>query len=174
MDLMAQPNFLTDWDLGLLAAGTHYRSFESLGAHSAYTGESAGTRFAVWAPNADAVSVIGDFQRLGPPAATRWSTGARPACGRDSFPESAMESCISTASLRSATLTRRRRQTRTLSPAKRRHAQPPRFATWKPPNGRMRSGWPSVRRGTDTTLRLPSMRCIWVRGCASLRKEAAG
>ena len=61
MDLMAQPKFLTDWDLGLLAAGTHYRSFESLGAHSAYTGESAGTRFAVWAPNADAVSVIGDF-----------------------------------------------------------------------------------------------------------------
>ena len=61
MDPRLQPKFLTDWDLGLLAGGSHYRSFESLGAHLAHTGEAAGTRFAVWAPNADAVSVIGDF-----------------------------------------------------------------------------------------------------------------
>ncbi|MCY4534066.1 MAG: 1,4-alpha-glucan branching protein GlgB, partial [Bryobacterales bacterium] len=61
MDRRLQPKFLTDWDLGLLAGGSHYRSFESLGAHLAHTGEAAGTRFAVWAPNADAVSVIGDF-----------------------------------------------------------------------------------------------------------------
>ena len=61
MDRRLQPKFLTDWDLGLLAGGGHYRSFESLGAHLAHTGEAAGTRFAVWAPNADAVSVIGDF-----------------------------------------------------------------------------------------------------------------
>ena len=61
MDRRLQPKFLTDWDLGLLAGGSHYRSFESLGAHLAHTGGAAGTRFAVWAPNADAVSVIGDF-----------------------------------------------------------------------------------------------------------------
>ena len=61
MDRRLQPRFLTDWDLGLLAGGSHYRSFESLGAHLAHSGEAAGTRFAVWAPNADAVSVIGDF-----------------------------------------------------------------------------------------------------------------
>jgi len=61
MDRRLQPKFLTDWDLGLLAGGSHYRSFESLGAHLAHTGEAAGTRFTVWAPNADAVSVIGDF-----------------------------------------------------------------------------------------------------------------
>ncbi|MCY4187612.1 MAG: 1,4-alpha-glucan branching protein GlgB [Bryobacterales bacterium] len=61
MDRRAHPRFLTDWDLGLLASGCHYRSFESLGAHLAHTGAAVGTRFAVWAPNADSVSVIGDF-----------------------------------------------------------------------------------------------------------------
>ena len=55
------PVFLTDWDLGLLSSGDHDRSYESLGAHPAeFRGES-GTRFAVWAPNADYVSVVGDF-----------------------------------------------------------------------------------------------------------------
>jgi 1,4-alpha-glucan branching enzyme len=52
---------LTDYDLHLLAEGTHYRSFEKLGAHPIQVGTTAGVHFAVWAPNADRVSVIGDF-----------------------------------------------------------------------------------------------------------------
>jgi 1,4-alpha-glucan branching enzyme len=52
---------LSDFDLHLLGEGTHYRAFEKLGAHRVSIGRTAGVHFAVWAPNADRVSVIGDF-----------------------------------------------------------------------------------------------------------------
>ena len=52
---------LTDFDLHLLGEGTHHRAFEKLGAHRINVGTTTGVHFAVWAPNADRVSVIGDF-----------------------------------------------------------------------------------------------------------------
>jgi 1,4-alpha-glucan branching enzyme len=52
---------LTDFDLHLLAEGTHHRAFEKLGAHRITWGGTIGVHFAVWAPNADRVSVVGDF-----------------------------------------------------------------------------------------------------------------
>jgi 1,4-alpha-glucan branching enzyme len=52
---------LTDFDLHLLSEGTHYRAFEKLGAHRIAQGTTTGVHFAVWAPNAARVSVIGDF-----------------------------------------------------------------------------------------------------------------
>src|SRR4029079_19351992 len=52
---------LTDFDLHLLGEGTHHRAFEKLGAHRIRVGTTTGVHFAVWAPNADRVSVIGDF-----------------------------------------------------------------------------------------------------------------
>ena len=61
MQELTDPVFLSDWDLGQFAGGVHYRSYESLGAHDAEFHGQTGTRFAVWAPNADYVSVIGDF-----------------------------------------------------------------------------------------------------------------
>ena len=57
---------LTDYDLYLLAQGTHYRSYEKLGAHLVDVDGQRGTRFAVWAPNAEAVSVVGDFNGWDP------------------------------------------------------------------------------------------------------------
>jgi 1,4-alpha-glucan branching enzyme len=53
--------FITDYDLHLLGEGRHYRSYEKLGAHLSEQGGVAGTHFAVWAPNAERVSLIGDF-----------------------------------------------------------------------------------------------------------------
>ncbi|MBV8234448.1 MAG: 1,4-alpha-glucan branching protein GlgB, partial [Acidimicrobiia bacterium] len=53
--------FLTDYDLYLLGQGKHYRLYEKLGAHVGERDGTAGTHFAVWAPNAEQVSVIGDF-----------------------------------------------------------------------------------------------------------------
>jgi 1,4-alpha-glucan branching enzyme len=50
-------SLLTPDDLFLFNQGTHYRLYEKLGAHVV----SGGTYFAVWAPNATAVSVIGDW-----------------------------------------------------------------------------------------------------------------
>jgi 1,4-alpha-glucan branching enzyme len=52
---------LTDFDLHLYGEGTHQRIFEKLGAHRIRIGSTTGVHFAVWAPNADRVSVIGDF-----------------------------------------------------------------------------------------------------------------
>jgi 1,4-alpha-glucan branching enzyme len=52
---------LTDFDLHLFGEGTHTRIFEKLGAHRIRIGSTLGIHFAMWAPNADRVSVIGDF-----------------------------------------------------------------------------------------------------------------
>ena len=52
---------LTDFDLYLLAEGTHTRAYEKLGAHLSERNGHRGVQFAVWAPNAERVSVIGDF-----------------------------------------------------------------------------------------------------------------
>jgi 1,4-alpha-glucan branching enzyme len=52
---------LSDFDLHLFGEGTHLRSFEKLGAHRIAVGTTTGVHFAVWAPNADRVSVVGDF-----------------------------------------------------------------------------------------------------------------
>lgn len=51
------PSLLTADDLFLFNQGTHYRLYQKLGAHVV----DGGTSFAVWAPNARAVSVIGDW-----------------------------------------------------------------------------------------------------------------
>jgi 1,4-alpha-glucan branching enzyme len=48
-------------DLHLFNEGTHRRLWEKLGAHPATIDGTAGTSFAVWAPNARRVSVVGDF-----------------------------------------------------------------------------------------------------------------
>ncbi len=52
---------LDGFDLYLLGEGTHYHSYEKLGAHRVTMGTTTGVHFAVWAPNASRVSVIGDF-----------------------------------------------------------------------------------------------------------------
>ena len=52
---------LTDFDLHLFAEGNHHRIYEKLGAHLTEIKGIKGVYFAVWAPNARNVSVIGDF-----------------------------------------------------------------------------------------------------------------
>jgi 1,4-alpha-glucan branching enzyme len=63
---------LTDYDLYLLAQGTHHRSYEKMGAHLAGDGLATGSsvHFAVWAPNAESVSVVGDFNHWKPGASS--------------------------------------------------------------------------------------------------------
>lgn len=57
----ANEHFLTEYDLYLWSEGNHHRAWEKMGAHLIEVDGTAGTRFAVWAPNAQSVSVIGDF-----------------------------------------------------------------------------------------------------------------
>ncbi|HSS93913.1 MAG TPA: 1,4-alpha-glucan branching protein GlgB [Candidatus Dormibacteraeota bacterium] len=56
---MIASSLLTAFDLHLFNEGTHSHLYEKLGAHM--SADPAGAWFAVWAPNADWVSVIGDF-----------------------------------------------------------------------------------------------------------------
>lgn len=51
---------LQDIDSWLLAEGTHLRPYERLGAHLATLDDVEGVSFAVWAPNAQRVSVVGN------------------------------------------------------------------------------------------------------------------
>ena len=55
------PPLLGEQDVYLLAEGTHTRVYEKLGAHAVAIEGVAGVGFAVWAPNARRVSVVGDF-----------------------------------------------------------------------------------------------------------------
>jgi 1,4-alpha-glucan branching enzyme len=69
---------LSDQDLYLFNEGSHLRLYEKLGAHPAVVDGVAGTRFAVWAPNAASVSVIGDWNgwsREADPLRPRGSSG---------------------------------------------------------------------------------------------------
>lgn len=58
---VAQPTLLTDLDIYLFKEGKHYRLYDKLGAHLMEVDGVRGTYFALWAPNAKYVSVIGDF-----------------------------------------------------------------------------------------------------------------
>jgi 1,4-alpha-glucan branching enzyme len=72
---------LTDFDRYLLAEGTFHRAYERLGAHFTVRDGQRGVQFAVWAPNATVVSVVGDFNswnisthRMNPSASGVWET----------------------------------------------------------------------------------------------------
>jgi 1,4-alpha-glucan branching enzyme len=52
---------LTSYDLHLLGEGTHFEAFQKLGAHVIEHEGISGVHFAVWAPNARGINVVGDF-----------------------------------------------------------------------------------------------------------------
>jgi len=62
---VAPRQLLTEDDLYLFNEGSHFRLYRSLGSHPT----PVGTVFGVWAPNAEAVSVVGDFNGWNPAAA---------------------------------------------------------------------------------------------------------
>ena len=64
---------LTDHDIYLFREGSHGRLYEQMGCHLG--GDGGNTSFAVWAPNASRVSVIGDFNG--------WNGDANPLTVRD-------------------------------------------------------------------------------------------
>jgi 1,4-alpha-glucan branching enzyme len=65
-------SMLSDDDLFLFNEGSHYRLYEKLGAHPIMVDGVEGTYFAVWAPNAKQVSVMGEFNG--------WDKSSHPLC----------------------------------------------------------------------------------------------
>ena len=61
---------LTDHDIYLFKEGNHFRLYEKFGSHMMTVAGQKGSHFAVWAPNAAVVSVIGDFNE--------WDTASHP------------------------------------------------------------------------------------------------
>lgn len=59
--MTVSPLALDEEALYLFHEGSNYRSYQMLGAHEMRQGETAGVRFAVWAPNAREVRVVGNF-----------------------------------------------------------------------------------------------------------------
>ena len=72
------PTWLTADDLYLFNEGRHYNLYEKFGSHVAELDGRKGVRFAVWAPNAESIAVMGDFNHWnpdGPKLKSRGSSG---------------------------------------------------------------------------------------------------
>lgn len=68
-------SLLTDYDTNLFKAGKYYKAYEKLGSHIIEVDGQWGTYFAVWAPNAEKVAVMGNFNgwnRTSHPLSSRW------------------------------------------------------------------------------------------------------
>jgi len=61
MSKIISHSLFTDFDISLFKAGKHFRLYEKLGSHLIEVNGEQGVYFAVWAPSAQSVSVIGDF-----------------------------------------------------------------------------------------------------------------
>jgi len=74
MATVKQYSLFTEFDINLLKGGKHFRLYEKLGSHSVQVEGEWGYYFAVWAPNAREVSVVGGFNN--------WKRGAHPLVSR--------------------------------------------------------------------------------------------
>src|ERR1700693_1010729 len=70
-----QVSRFTEFDIHLFKEGHHFDLYEKLGAHPMVSDEKEGGYFAVWAPNASEVSVVGNFNN--------WNSSAHPLRVRD-------------------------------------------------------------------------------------------
>jgi 1,4-alpha-glucan branching enzyme len=138
------PPHIDESDLTRFSAGHHIHAHRFLGAHQLTVAGVPGIRFAVWAPNAERVSVVGSFNhwdgRYHPMSARGSSGAARASCESKPTP---------TAPCSSIALPPR--------PSRRRRAGS---------TGTTAIGWLSGRAANGSMSRSRSTRCTWARGAA--------
>ena len=172
-DPYAFPPLLTDYDLHLLGEGTHWRSYERLGAHLRTVDGVTGVNFAVWAPNAESVGVVGDFNI--------WDGRSHPM--RKHIPSGVWELFVpglgdghALQVRREAPRRTRRREVRPVRLRRRsaaahgQHRHRPRRAT----SGTTPSGSPAGRSTTRSTRRCRSTKCTSAAGGATRAIPSAG
>ncbi|MEZ4547733.1 MAG: hypothetical protein R3B51_08440 [Thermodesulfobacteriota bacterium] len=91
--------FISDFDVYLFKQGAHRKMYEKLGSHLISVDGKEGVRFAVWAPNAEYVSVIGNWNGWNRGSHPLSPDGTNPAYGKVSSPASARARYTSTTSL---------------------------------------------------------------------------
>ena len=75
MTKVVHHSLFSEYDVYLFKSGKHFNVYEKLGSHLVEVEGQSGTYFAVWAPNAQKVSVVGDFNKWNGdthPLAPRW------------------------------------------------------------------------------------------------------
>jgi len=73
--VMYDRSLFSDYDIYLFKEGNHFKLYEKFGSHLMTADKTQGTYFAVWAPNAEKLSVIGDFNG--------WNTESHPLKARE-------------------------------------------------------------------------------------------
>ena len=156
---------LTDHDMYLFREGTHARLYDKLGCHL----REGGAHFAVWAPNARRVSVIGDFNG--------WRRRRAPARARAATARGIWEGDVAGVARGQALqvphrLARRRHWVDKADPfafyCRSRRPRPPRAPGRSTTNGATRDWMARTRaRATRSTRRCRSTRCTSARGAAT-------
>ena len=150
---------LSDTDLYLFNEGTHRGLADKLGAHSL---GPAGTAFAVWAPSARSVSVVGDFNGWDRAARPPRPRGARRASGRASMPTPPRATSTSTPSPPPAEPSSRRPIPSPSPPSA--PLGPDRSSGTSTTTGATASGWRPGTDGRRSMLPSRSTRSISARG----------
>jgi 1,4-alpha-glucan branching enzyme len=165
MTAKSNVSLLSEDDIFWFNEGTHLRLYDKLGAHLGKQNGKSGVNFAVWAPNASAVSVVGDFNgwtrganSLQPRASSGiWEgfiEGMQPGEVYKYHIVSQQEGYRVDKATHSAS-------TRRYRPRRRRGS-----GTWTT-SGATQAGWTAARNGSRWRRRFRSTSCIWARGATS-------
>ncbi len=160
-DPYAFPPLLTEFDLYLLGEGKHWTSYQKLGAQLRTIDGVEGVNFAVWAPNASGVSVVGDFNE--------WDRRRNPL--RKHIPSGIWELFvpgIGAGAIYKYQIRHNDESFEKADPygfaAELPRARPRKWPTWIAIRGATPSGWPLASRPTRSTRPCRSTRYTWEAG----------
>ena len=164
---------LTQFDLYLIAEGTHMRAYDKLGAHLGEKDGRRGVHFAVWAPNAQGVSIVGDFNDWNV-AANAMVPRASQVFGKDSCPILAPDACTNIIWFPGIVTTKSKKRTHADSLPRFARTLPHESGISKATRGGTGPGWQTAQSAIRFDHRFPSTKFTSVRGDACRKRTTAG